>query len=65
MVEERCKAKSKCYSGTMNKCEGCNVWNLNNDYWSFQSWCQQHNENVTEMAERLKKDYFYGDGEEK
>ena len=31
MIEERCKAKSRCYNGTHNSCEGCNVWNIHND----------------------------------
>ena len=62
MTEERCKAKSRCYDGTRNSCEGCNVWNVFNDFPALQEWCAKHNENVTEMAERIKKDYFYGDG---
>ena len=64
MIEERCKAKSKCYSGTDGRCEGCNVWNIHNNMPALIDWCAKHNENVTEMVERLKKDYFYGDGEE-
>ena len=65
MTEERCKAKSRCFSGIHNSCEGCNVWNVFHNFEALQEWCDKHNENSTEMAERLKKNYCYGEGEDK
>lgn len=48
-----------------NLCEGCNVWNVFHNFEALQEWCDKHNENSFEIAERLKKDYCYGDGEDK
>lgn len=61
MIEERCNRISKCYNGTMYNCEGCNIWNLNHDKEFFENWCFEHNENVEEMTERIKKNYLTGD----